>query len=190
MARGRSVFHAAVVAVLLGAAILVAISLDTPGKPGSSSAGSGFEPEVLLRDVEMREIRKGGSPYRVFSDNATYLLHSGKFSGTGVTLALSGKAGETVVRAPQASWDMRAGRIFLPEGGVAENREGWVATVGSANLSLPERTLFASGKAKISGPGLSVVGDNLVWNMREGTVALASPKTRLDQPSRAIRRKG
>jgi hypothetical protein len=49
--------------------------------------------------------------------------------------------------------------------------------------------LTSAGKAMLSGPGLSVVGDNLVWNWRKGTVELELPKTRLS-PSRVFPRKG
>jgi hypothetical protein len=137
----------------------------------------------------MREIRKGGDQYRVSSENATYLLQSGRFSGTGVTVELPGTAGEMVVRAPKASWDMQTRQIFLPEGGSAENAAGWSAAVEAARLFLAEQVLTAAGKARVRGPGLSVVGDNLVWRWREGTVALEMPQTRLE-PAQAFRRGG
>src|SRR3990170_4684184 len=95
----------------------------------------------------------------------------------------------SAVRAPKASWDMQNGQIFLPEGGSAENDTGWSSAISTANLSLPERILTATGKASLSGPGLSVVGDNLVWHWREGKVSLEMPKTRLE-PSLAFRRRG
>jgi hypothetical protein len=192
MARGRGIFIAALFAALGGIGLLTAISMKGSGPQGPlgiSAAGSRSEPEVILQGVEMREIRKEGAPYKVFSEQATYSILSSRFSGSGVTLELSGNTGEMVVRAPIASWDMRTGRVFLPEGGTAENRTGWSAAVASANLSLPERMLTSAGKARLSGPGLSVVGDNLVWNWREGTVALELPKTRLS-PSRAFQRRG
>jgi len=192
MARGRGVFFAALFAALGGIGLLAAISMKGPGPQGPfgiSAAGSRSEPEVILQGVEMREIRKEGAPYKVSSEQATYSLLSSRFSGTGMTLELSGNAGEMVVRAPIASWDMQTGQVFLPEGGSAENRTGWTAAVASANLSLPERMLTSTGKAMLSGPGLSMVGDNLVWSWREGTVALKLPKTRLE-PSRAFRRRG
>lgn len=188
MASERGIFFAALFAALGGIGLLAAISMKGSGPQGSSSAGIPSEPEVILQGVEMREIRKEGAPYRAFSDQATYRFLSNRFSGTGVTLELSGKSGEMVVRAPKASWDMKTGQIFLSEGGSAENRAGWSANVTSANLSLPERVLTAAGKARFSGPGLSVVGDNLVWSWREGTVALEMPKTLLE-PSSTFRRR-
>jgi hypothetical protein len=192
MARGRRAFIAVLLAALGGIGLLAAISLKGAGSKGPfgiSAAGSRPEPEVILQGVEMREIRKEGAPYKASSEYATYSILSSRFSGTGVTLELSGNGEEMVVRAPTASWDMRTGRIFLPEGGSAENRTGWSAAVASAYLSLPERMLSSAGKARLSGPGLSVVGDNLVWSWREGTVALELPKTLLS-PSRAFRKKG
>lgn len=179
--------------VALGAAGLLAAVFTKGAGPqapfGSSSAASRAEPEVLLHDVEMQEIRKGGTPYRISSERAVYRLQSGRFSGSAVTLEVPGRTGETVVRAPNASWDMPAGQVFLPEGGSAQDGAGWSAAVLSARISLRDRVLTASGKAQLSGPGLSVTGDNLVWNIREGTVALQQPKTRVE-PSRVSRKRG
>lgn len=192
MARGRKAVYAALFAALGGIGLLAAISLKVSGPEGPfgfSAAGSRSEPEVILQGVEMREIRKEGAPYKASSEQATYSLLSRRFSGTGVTLELSGNGEVIVVRAPTASWDMQAGRIFLPEGGSAESRTGWSAAVAVAYLSLPERMLTSAGKARLTGPGLSVVGDNLVWNWREGTLALELPKTRLE-PSRVLRKRG
>lgn len=192
MARGRWAFFAALLAALGGIGVLAAISLKGAGPKGPfgiSAAGSRSEPEVILQGVEMREIRKEGAPYKASSEQATYSLLSRRFSGTDVTLELSGNGEELVVRAPTASWDMQTGRIFLPEGGSAESGAGWSAAVAVAYLSLPERMLTSAGKARLTGPGLSVVGDNLVWNWREGTLALELPKTRLE-PSRVLRKRG
>jgi hypothetical protein len=192
MARRWVISFGALLAVLGGIGLLAAISSKGPGPQGPwepSDAGAPSEPEVILRNVEMREIRNEGTQYRLFSDQATYLLLAGRFSATGVILVLPGGVGEVVVRAPKASWDMQNGQIFLPEGGSAENDTGWSAAISTANLSLPERILTATGKAKLSGPGLSVVGDNLVWHWREGKVSLEMPKARLE-PALAFRRRG
>jgi len=192
MTRRRVVSFAALLAVLGGIALLFAISVKGPGQQGPgepSDAGSQAEPEVILRDMVMREVRKEGAQYRLSSEQATYLLLAGKLSATGVTLELPGTSGEVVVRAPKASWDMQNRQIFLPEGGSAENGAGWSAAVAAANLSLPERILTAPGMARFSGPGLSVVGDNLVWRWGEGKVALELPKTRLESV-RTFRRGG
>lgn len=193
MERGRGAFIAAVCAALGGIGVLAAISMEGGGQLGglgSPGAGPPSEPEVLLHGVEMREIRKGDAPYRISSDQATYRLLSGKVAASSVTLEISGSAGEEViVRAPKASWDMPAGQVLLPEGASAENGAGWSASVASASLSLAERVLTAPGTARLQGPGLSVVGDNLIWNVREGSVALRQPKTVLE-PTRAFRRRG
>jgi hypothetical protein len=192
MKRRRVISFGALFAVLGGIGLLAAISSKGPGPQGTwgpSNAGAPAEPEVILRNVEMREIRDEGTQYRLFSDQATYLLLAGKFSATGVILELPSGVGEVVVRAPKASWDMQNGQIFLPEGGSAENDTGWSAAIAAANLSLPERILTATGKARLSGPGLSVVGDNLVWHWKEGKVSLEMPKTRLES-ARAFQRRG
>lgn len=191
MGRRRGVFLAAACAALGGIGVLVAISMEDAGPRGpfGPAAGSPSEPEVLLQGVELREIRKGEPPYRITTDQATYKLLSGRVSGSSVTLELPGSAGEVTVRAPKASWDMPAGQVYLPEGASAEDDAGWSATVVSARLSLPDRMLTAPGKARLNGPGLSVVGDNLVWNVREGKVELKLPVTRLE-PSRAFQRRG
>lgn len=191
MRGGRRVYIAAVLAVLGAIGLLAPVLLKDAGPKArfGSPNGSRAEPEVLLHDVEMQEIRKDGTPYRIFAERATYRLQSGRFSGSVVTLEVSGRNGETVVRAPNASWDMPAGQVFLPEGGTAEDGAGWSAAVLSAKFSLRERVLKAPGKARLIGPGLSVTGDNLVWNLREGTWALQEPKTRLE-PSRVSRKRG
>lgn len=192
MQDGRGVFLAAVCAVLAGIGVLAAISMENNGPRGPfdpSAAGFPSEPEVFLYGVELREIRNGGAPSRITSDNAIYRPLSGKGSGSSVTLEIPGSAGELTVRAPKASWDMSAGQVFLPDGASAQDGTGWSASVVSARFSFRERVLTAPGKAWLSGPGLSVVGDDLVWNVRDGSWALNQPKTRLD-PSRAPRKRG
>ena len=183
---------AALLAVLAGAAFLSVIpwkSERTPGAEGISGSEPPPGPQIVLRNVEMREVRNGEATYRLLSDVVSYRVLSEDLSATGVTLLLPGQRGEVVVRAPEARWDMRTGRIVLPSGGSAEDRGGWVASVAFARLSLPERTLTAPGDANLSGPGLAVAGDNLVWRWREGKVELERPKTRV-LPARALRRKG
>ncbi|MBI5341926.1 MAG: hypothetical protein HZB63_01120 [Deltaproteobacteria bacterium] len=183
---------AALLAVLAGAAFLSGIprtSERAPGAEGISGGELSPGPQIVLRNVEMREVRKGEAAYRLLSDVVTYRVLSEDLSAAGVTLLLPGQRGEVVVRAPEARWDMRTGRIVLPSGGSAEDRGGWIASVAFARLSLPERTFTAPGDANLSGPGLAVAGDNLVWRWREGKVELERPKTRV-LPARALRRKG
>jgi hypothetical protein len=192
MSRRRVVSFAALFAVLGGIVLLAVISAKAPGPKGpmgTADSGSPAEPEVILRNVVMREVRKEGAHYRLSSERATYLLLAGRVSATGVTLGLPGTEGELIVRAPKASWNLQNGQIVLPEGGSAENGAGWSAALAFANLSLPDRILTATGKARLSGPGLSVTGDNLVWRWREGKVALELPKTRIES-GRTLRRRG
>jgi hypothetical protein len=111
MLRRRVISFAALFAVLGGIGLLVAISAKGPGPQGPmgpADSGSPAEPEVILRNVVMREVRKEGAQYRLSSERATYLLLAGRVSATGVTLGLPGAAGELIVRAPKAS--CRTGR--------------------------------------------------------------------------------
>lgn len=188
----RTASFAALFAALGGVALLVAVFLRGPGSRGlwgPSTVEPAAEPEVVLQGMEMREIRGEGAQYRLLSDRATYRLQTGKVSAVGVTLELPGAAGNVTVRAPKASWDTKTGQVLLPEGGTAENGAGWAAAVGEARVSLPDRQMTAAGAARLSGPGLSVAGSDLVWRWREGKVALQQPKTRIE-PVRAIRRGG
>ncbi|HEY7585180.1 MAG TPA: hypothetical protein VH866_01580 [Candidatus Deferrimicrobiaceae bacterium] len=190
MSRRRMISFALLVAVAGAVGVLVATYGISPGPRGiGERPGSQAEPEVILRDVVMREIRKEGAQYRLVSDQAAYLLQTGRVAASGVTLEMSGAAGNPVVRAPKASWDMQTGQIILPEGGSARTGEGWSASVPAAILSLPEQTMTARGKAVLSGPDLSIAGDNLVWRWRDGKIALEAPKTRL-VPNRTFRRGG
>jgi hypothetical protein len=189
MARSRAISLAAFLAVAGIIGILASIRFTGPALQGprqASVAGPPAEPEVILRDVAMREIRKEGVQYRLVSEQADYLILTGRFSASGVTLELPGAAGDVVVRAPKASWNMATGHIFLPEGGSARTDAGWSAVLAATDLSLPDQLLTAAGMARLSGPGLSVVGDNLVWRWREGKVALELPKTRIE-PKRTLR---
>jgi hypothetical protein len=180
---------AALCAVLAGTFLLATVSSKGPRAPweppGAESPGG---PEVILRDVVLREVRKEGAHYRLTSEQATYRILAGRVSATGVTLELPGAegegAGEGVVTAPKADWNMENGQIVLPEGGIAESGAGWSAEVVAADLSLPGRVLTSTGKARFSGPGLVVVGDNLVWHWKDGKVALERPNTRIE-PARA-----
>lgn len=188
----RTVSFAALIAALGGIALLAAITAMAPGNRGargSSAAAHPSEPEVVFQGMEMREIRGEGTQYRLLSDRATYRFLTGGISAVGVTLELPDAAGTVTVRAPKASWDTKTGQVLLPEGGSAENGAGWSAAVAVARLSLPDRQMTAAGAARLSGPGLSVAGSDLVWKWREGKLALQQPKTRLE-PARTLRRRG
>ncbi|NJD62873.1 MAG: hypothetical protein FIA93_09160 [Deltaproteobacteria bacterium] len=188
----RTVSFAALIAALGGIALLAAISALSPGIRGTRDPSAGAppaEPEVVFQGMEMREIRGEGAQYRMVADRAAYRFLTGGISAAGVTLEIPGAAGNVTVRAPMATWDTRTGQVLLPEGGAAENGTGWSAAVASARLSLPDRQMTAAGAARLSGPGLSVAGSDLVWKWREGKVALQQPKTRLE-PARTLRRRG
>lgn len=189
MRRRRILSLGALLTILGGIGLLLAaISAREPGPRdgGGTAVERPAGPEVLLRDVEVREIRKEGPQYRLTSDRASYLLLARKLSADGVTLFLPGISNGMIVRAPKASWDMEAGRILLGEGGAAENGAGWSAVIAAASLSLPDRVMTAAGDVRLSGPGLRVSGDNLVWSWREGKMALSNTRTRVES-TRAFR---
>jgi hypothetical protein len=185
--QARIIYLAVLIAALGGAGVVAWNTWyrDVPGDAEGNGGDLPAGPEIVLRKVEITEIRKGEAPNRLVSDQATYRILNESVSGTGVTITLQGKRGELILRAPEARWDMRSGGIFLPNGGSAENEAGWSAHVNSARLSLPERTLTASGEAKLKGPGLAMAGDNLVWRWQEGKVELDRPKTRV-MPARVL----
>lgn len=184
---------AALLAVLGGLVLIASITWlgggATLGNGGITAVESRPEPEIVLQDVDMVEIRKGEAPNRLLSEHATYHVFAGDLSASGVTIRLPGRQGDVVLRTPEAHWDLRAGRIALPVGGTAENGGGWSATVVSGNINLRERILTAHGEARLAGPGLTIEGDNLVWRWRDGKMELERPKTRV-LPARALGRKG
>lgn len=136
------------------------------------------EPEIVLRDVEVREIRVDGRWCRLLSDNASYSVDSRRMSADGVTLTVREGRDRIVVRAPRALWSMDEGRIELTQGATAETGPGWSAVVPEARLDLRSQVLVAR-EATLSMPGLRVAGDNLVWRWEEGNVDLQDPRSRL-----------
>jgi hypothetical protein len=181
----RNLFIGALLAILGGAGLLLAISMSDQGPrdSGGTAEESPAGPELILREVDVRELGKEGPQYRLTSDRASYLVLARKLSADGVTLFLQETSEGMVVRAPKAFWEMDAGRILLAEGGAAENGAGWSAVVDEASISLPDRLMTAEGNARLSGPGLSVTGDHLAWRWREGKLSLENPRSRVD-PSR------
>ncbi len=188
MSRRRILSLGALLAILGGIGLLAAVSTMEQGP--HDAVGKAVErpdgPELILREVEVREIREGEPQSRLTSDRVSYLLNARRLSAAGVTLFLPGISNGIVVRAPKASWDMEAGTILLDEGGAAGNAAGWSAIVAAASLSLPNREMSAAGNVRLSGPGLQVAGDNMVWGWREGKLALSNTRTRVESP-RALR---
>ncbi|MBI5420278.1 MAG: hypothetical protein HZA60_09320 [Deltaproteobacteria bacterium] len=191
MRRRRILPLAMVLAVLSGILALAGILGKDAGRTGAGGAPANGHagPELLLRGVDFREVRKEGPQYRLLSDQASYLLAARKLAATGVTLLLQEKSGGIVVRARRALWAMEAGQILLPEGAEAVSPSGWTAAADAASLSLSERLLAAEGRAWLSGPGVTVAGENLVWRWGEGKMEIELPKTRFE-PARAFPRKG
>lgn len=174
---GKILSWAAAAGLLAGACLLV---LALPTGPGSSGKGNGegdgAGPQIVLRGVEMVEARREGQVYRLVSENALYSVLSERASATEVTLVLNQKEGDIVVTAPVASWDMKEGRIELARGASARSEGGWTAVSPAASVDLKEEVIRAQ-EARLSGPGLTVVGNELRWSLRNGRVELVSPRS-------------
>jgi len=177
----RGVLLGGVVALLLAGACWISLQASTRTREatdtGRSAAGY-REPEILLRGVEVREIRKDGRTDRVLARQASYRVLSRNLSAEQVTFAMEGGNGKVVVEAPQVSWNMQEGRLDLPKGGTARNGSGWSAQVPDARIDLLGQVLTAN-RATLSLPGIRVAGSGLVWRWKDGTVELASPESRL-----------
>jgi hypothetical protein len=176
--RRRGVLSFAVLLAVLGG--IWALSAVLSGGAGLPSVQAGRDPALILRDVEVREVRRDGRHFRLFSETATYRLPARTLSGSGVTLTLPEDGTRLVLRAPAANWDMDAGTIRLPEGCSAASDDGWSASLAAALVSLPDHLLSGEGRSNLYGPGLSVAGDNLVWRWRERKLMLSAPRTRID----------
>lgn len=162
---------------------------DGGGAPRNVSLrGGGAGPKLVLHGVDVKEIRPGGATIRLQSDRATYLILEHDLAAEGVTVALPAPAGEIVVRAPLAAWDMDAGIVRLPDGGRAAGAGGWSASVPEARIDLSAREMTASG-ATLSGPGIAVEGRDLVWKWKDGTLAMDAATGRV-LPGKAARRHG
>lgn len=189
----RWIYAAAALSAALGiAALMASVPWRNAVSPGSGETSRGeslFDPEIVLMDVDMREMRKSEPISRVVSERASFRVLEGRLSAYGVTVHLPGRAGELVLRAPEAQWDMKGMRIFLPAGGTAETRGAWSAKVSLASVSLQDRVLTATGEVGLSGPGFAVAGENMVWRWPEGTVEVQKPRSQV-LPARALGRKG
>ena len=178
---GKLLSFLGVVAVLAGAYLLaldIARSLRFPpgGDGGTADIGG---PKIVLRGVEMVEARGEGPVYRLRSDDASYSATSAHMVASGVTLTLPEREGDIVVTALTASWDMNAGRVDLDEGASARNGRGWTASAPRAIIDLRSEVIAAE-EASLAAPGVTVTGSNLRWRWREGTVALDSPRSRIN----------
>jgi hypothetical protein len=185
---GGAVRRFAVAAAAVAAAVFVLwLSVGSRNVPEAPPLPSGPEagvspdngPEIVLRDVAMREIREGGDAFRLRSEEATYSPGTGTLTASMMTLELSSEpSGEIVVRAGNAVWDLAAGRIVLPEGGSAERAQGWSAKVPEGSLDLRER-VFRGDEATLAGPGVMMAGRDLVWRWEDDAVTLSSPRSRI-----------
>jgi hypothetical protein len=177
---GRLLSGVAVVLLFAGA-YLIALNVAREARlnaPGNSQGGDAVGPQIILRGVEMVEMRREGQVYRLVSDNASYSIRSGYAFASNVTLLLKEREGDVVVTAPEASWDMNEGRIDLGKGASAKDGLGWTAVSPRAGVDLNAEVITAED-ARVEGPGLSVEGSNLRWRWQDGTVVLDSPKSRI-----------
>lgn len=179
MIRGLAI--AAAVAACLAGLYLMAMSAAKSTillANSGPAAGEPREPEIVLRGVEVMEIREDGRSYRLSSDNATYSVLSKRLSAETVILTLPEALERTVVRAARARWSMEEGTMDLPEGGSAENDAGWTAAVPEARIDLRAQVMTAPS-ANLSMPGVRVAGTNLVWRWQEGKMEIDAPKSRV-----------
>jgi hypothetical protein len=187
----RKTVLSAAILLVAGLCVLLLLPKLAPVLPGGAARDGGGDGglQIALRGVDLRDGREGGPTCRLLADDAIYSTRGKTVSAGGVTLFLPGRRGEAVVRAPRASWDLAAERIALPEGCAAEAPGGWSAAVSAGRIDLKGKVFEGEGKATIGGPGLAVTGERLVWNWKEGTLALEKPVSRIAAGA-AARRKG
>lgn len=177
----RTVLAAGVAALLLVGIYRIALDRATrvrTGERGGESAAAYPEPEILLRGVTVRQVRADDRSDRFVARRAVYRVLSKDLSAEEVVFTAGTGAGAVRVEAPKVRWDMREERLDLPEGGTARNGAGWAAEMPDARIDLADRVLRAS-RAAFFFPGVRVAGTGLVWEWKQGTVALSSPESRL-----------
>lgn len=157
-------------------------------EPGTIGLPPAAGPELLLSAVEFREVRPDGRVYRMTCDRARYAIERKDLEAWDVVVKVPEGAGRILVRAPRATWATEAGRIALPDGGTASNESGWDFRVSRGQLDLSARVLSAP-EARLSGPGVAVAGDNLVWRWGDGKATLDQPRSRVE-PARLGRTRG
>lgn len=149
--------------------------------PASERKAAALDLEVRLSPVDLREFHDDGGWNRLEAEKAVYSYGRRTVTGTGVSVSLGeGKvSGGSVVRAPSAFWDFNGRSIDLPEGARAEREDGWGGEFASARIDLDTRTLRVPGAVTLSGPGLSVTGENLEWRWPDGRISMDSPVSRI-----------
>jgi len=170
----------AAAALLAGAGLLVlAMSTGTSSSTQGTGDAGDSGPQIILRGVVMVEAHRERQVYRLVSDNASYSVWEGQAIASDVTLVLKERDGDVIVTAPMASWDMKEGRIDLAMGASAVNGAGWTAISPHASVDLKSEVITAE-EASLSGPGLTVVGNNLRWRWQDGKMELDSPESSID----------
>ncbi len=178
---------AGVVLAVVALGILAATGRDRGGAPRRETLrGAEWGPSLVLQGVDFREIRPGGETIRLRSERASYSILGRGLSAREVTVVLPATAGEIVLNAPVAAWDMDAGVVRLPDGGRANAAGGWSAVVPDARLDLPAGRMTATG-ASLSGPGLDLKGHDLVWSWKDGTMTMDAARGRV-LPGKVVRR--
>jgi hypothetical protein len=176
--KGKLLSFLAVFAAIAGAYMLALglarnLRLSPAGDGGPADLGG---PKIVLRGVEMIEVRAEGPVHRLRSDEASYSALSASVAAKGVTLTLAERKGDIVVTAPAASWDMNEGRVDLDEGASARNDRGWAASAPRAVIDL-RSGLISADEAGLEAPGVKVAGKNLRWRWRDGAMELDSPRS-------------
>lgn len=179
---------AAVAAALAAWGVLRGRPPDLRESPAARN-GSAVGPELLLRDVDMREAHDNGAVYSLRADRVAYAMAGRTLLAGKVVIGAPASSGEILVSAPRAEWDTEAGRVRLDEGASASDGQGLAATVARGTLELASRRFLGRGHASVSGNGFSIVGDNLAWHWSEGRISIQSPKGRI-APAALPGRKG
>jgi hypothetical protein len=116
---------------------------------------------------------------RLEATRGTYTLAGKTISAEGVTVHVPSPRGEALVQAPAAEWGTERGRLLLPSGGTALLGGAYRVTLERGEVDLSARVLRGEGAATLEGPGFSVTGSALTWDLRSGTGGLSSPRARI-----------
>jgi hypothetical protein len=129
----------------------------------------------------MRELHDDGSWNRLEAVEAVYSYGRRTVAATAVAVSVGRGMGfsGSVIRAPRAFWDFDGQTVDLPEGARADREGGWKGEFSFASLDLDGRILRVPGRVSLSGPGLSVSGENLRWGWPDGKVTMDAPASRI-----------
>lgn len=150
-----------------------------PTGSGSASAGDGGAPELALSGVTVRHVAADGARGTVEAARATYSLSSRLVRAEAVSASVPRDGGEATLSAPAAEWGTDSGVLRFPAGVTAALGGSYRAELSKGEADLRGRTLRGEGKAVLSGPGVTVAGEGLAWDLKAGKGTLGSPRARV-----------